>query len=366
VALPGRPASVLILTVGDETSPGTRLRPLAYRSYLERRGHRVRIVFPLGADPNRLRRRRLLRPFELVRDLRAASKADIVVVYRKTFPGPTARWLRRLAPRLIYEFDDAVDLPSPDEPQDERSRARYRSNFRATVAAADLVVAGNRHLAERAGHPRTEVVPTGVDLSIFRPKEGTGRRDECVVGWIGTRGNLPEWSSLSPVFERVVAARPGVRLKVVSDGDPPATPFPVEVERFTIEREAACLEDVEIGLMPLADTPWNRGKCSYKALQCMAMGLPVVLSPVGMNREVVEHGVSGLFAASEEEWVGAILGLAADRELRARIGRAARAVVERSYSLDRVGAAMVEIIDRLLGRTGGAGPAPAGDRPRLS
>jgi glycosyltransferase involved in cell wall biosynthesis len=362
VASEGRPGDVLILPVGDEASPGTRLRPLAYRSFLERRGYRVRVAFPLGADPNRLRRRRLLRPLELVRDLRAASKADLVVVYRKTFPGPTARWLRRLAPRVIYEFDDAVYLPSRGEPQDERSRARYLANFRTTVAAADWVVAGNRHLAERAHHPRTEIVPTGVDLSVFRPRERTGQPERCVLGWIGTHGNLPEWAGLLGVFEHVVAARPGVRLKVVSDGDPPSTPLPLEVERFTVEREAACLEAFDIGLMPLADTPWNRGKCSYKALQCMAMGLPVVLSPVGMNREVVEHGVTGLFAATDEEWAEAILRLTDDRELRGRLGRAARTVVERSYSLDRVGAAMVELVDRALGIEA----APSAGRSKLS
>ncbi len=106
----GRTAKVLFLTVGDRASPGTRLRALAYRPYLESRGHRVETLFPLGSDPNRLRRRRVMRPLELVRDLAAASKADVVVVYRKTFPGVTARMLRRVASRVVFEYDDAVYL----------------------------------------------------------------------------------------------------------------------------------------------------------------------------------------------------------------------------------------------------------------
>jgi glycosyltransferase involved in cell wall biosynthesis len=340
-----RSLEVLFLTVGDEASPGTRLRALAYRPYLERRGHRVRALVPMGADPNRLRRRRLLRPLELARDLAAASTADVVVVYRKTFPGTTARLLRRVAAAVVFEYDDAVDLPSPDEPQDETNRQRYRRNFSSTVAAADLVVAGNRVLAERAAHHRVEILPTGVDLSIFAPRTKPEPGDRCVFGWIGTAGNLPQWRRLIPVFHRVVAEHPGVCLKVVTNGELPSCDLPLEVERFTIEREAACLDDFDVGLMPLEDTAWNRGKCSYKALQCMAMGLPVVVSPVGMNREVVEHGVSGFLASTDDEWVDHLLRLAGDPELRSRVGRSARSVVEECYSLDRVGSRMSELIE---------------------
>ena len=339
---------VLFLAVGDRASPGTRLRTLAYKPFLEDHGHQVEVLYPVGVDPNRLRRRRALRPLELVRDLVAASRADVVVVYRKTFPGMTARLLRRVASKVVFEYDDAVYLPSPDEPQSEKAKRRYRRNFEATVAAADLIVAGNDHLAEAGPSGRTVVLPTGVDTRIFKPVEGGGPRDRCVLGWIGTEGNLPQWTHLLPVFRRILAESPAVRLKVVSNGEPPPCDLPIDFERFTIDREAACLEDFDIGLMPLEDTPWNRGKCSYKALQCMAMGLPVVLSPVGMNREVVEPGVSGEFASNEDEWFDHLLRLARDPELRSMMGQKARSVVEERYSLDLVGSKMAEIIDGLL------------------
>ena len=344
----GRSAKVLFLPVGDRHNPGTRLRALAYVPYLESRGHRVEVLFPLGSDPNRLRRRRVLRPMELVRDLVAAARADVVLVYRKTFPGVSARLLRRVASRVIYEFDDAVYLPSPDDPHDERNATRYLRNFRSTAAAADLVVAGNRHLAAEVAHQRTEILPTGVDLSIFSPMPRRTGNNNCGLGWIGTVGNLPQWTRLLPAFERIAAADPNIRFKVVSNGDPPTCGLPLIYERFTVERESACLEDFDIGLMPLEDTPWNRGKCSYKALQCMAMGQPVVLSPVGMNREVVEDGVTGAFAATTDEWVTELLGLAGNPELRSRMGNAARSVVERSYALDKIGLKMADFVEDLL------------------
>ncbi len=344
-----RSTRVLFLTVGDRASPGTRLRTLAYRPYLEDRGHRVDYLFPLGSDPNRLRRRRLLRSVELVRDLVAATRADVVVVYRKTFPGLSARLLRRVASRIVFEYDDAIFLSSPAEPRDERHRIRYQRNFNATMNVADLVVAGNPFLAQSGPRGRTAVLATGVDLRIFEPIEKPASGDRCVLGWIGTVGNLPQWTRLLPVFKRVMAQNPLVRLKVVSNEEPPPCGLPVDYERFTIEREAACLEDFDIGLMPLEDTPWNRGKCSYKALQCMAMGQPVVLSPVGMNEEVIEDGVSGMFAETEDEWVSRLLRLAGDPELRTKIGRSARAAVEGRYSLDLVGSKMADFIDGLVG-----------------
>jgi len=253
--------------------------------------------------------------------------------------------LRRVAKKIVYEYDDAVYLPSPDEPQGEKHAARYRRNFLSTAQVADLVVAGNRHLAAQIDHPRIEIVPTGVDIGIFEPNPGKKPVDECVLGWIGTVGNLPQWTRLLPVFERVVASNPAVRLKVVSNGEPPPCPLPLQFEGFTLEREAACLADFDIGLMPLDDTPWNLGKCSYKALQCMAMGQPVVVSPVGMNREVIEPGVSGEFAATEDEWVARLLRLAGDPGLRSQMGGAARAVVEDRYSLDLVGTKVADLID---------------------
>ena len=226
--------------------------------------------------------------------------------------------------------------------------ARYRRNFQATVSVSDLVVAGNRHLAAEVVHRRIEILPTGVDLSIFKPTPRANVGDACVLGWIGTIGNLPEWTRLLPVFERIAADDPRVRFKVVSNGDPPRCDLPLVFERFTVECEARCLEDFDVGLMPLEDTAWNRGKCSFKALQCMAVGRPVVLSPVGMNREVIEPGVSGVFAATEGEWVSELRRLVDDPGMRSSMGAAARLVVEKSYSLDQIGSKMADLVESLL------------------
>jgi glycosyltransferase involved in cell wall biosynthesis len=334
---------LLLLPIGDASNPGTRLRALAYLPFLRERGLDVDVRFPYARG-----RGSPLRLLEILRDLTLASRYDAVLLYRKTFPSVSASLLAGRARKLIYEFDDAIYLPAPSEPQDAETRARYRRNFNATLAAADHLVAGNSHLAQQAGERPVTVLPTAVDLETFRPRQKAAH-ESCVFGWIGTVENFPEWLELVPAFRRLLEAHPNASFKVVSNGALPEVDLPVTFERFSVERQAAALEAFDVGLMPLADNDWNRGKCGAKALQCMALGMPVVVSPVGMNRDLVEPGDSGFLATSEGEWVDAMDRLAGSAELRARLGARSRKLVEERYALEKVGARMAELIAGTIG-----------------
>jgi len=335
------------LAIGGEDSPGTRLRIHALAPFLRARGHVVDVRAPVGTGVRSRTLRRLLRPFDLVRDLAAAAAADVVVVYRKTYPSGSAGLLRRRARRLVFELDDAIWLPAPGESQAPRTMERYARRFREIVAASELVLAGNQTLADAVNGPRVELVPTAVDLRRFSPRSSPGALPGLRIGWIGTGENLGEWEGLAPAFRRLLERRPEVRFKVISDREPAPMGLPVDFERWTLEREAACLEDTDVGVMPLRDTPWNRGKCSAKALQYMAMGRPALVSPVGMNREVVEHGRSGFWAETLDDWVARLDELASDRALLVRLGAAARSTVEKRFALDRVAGRVAEIIESL-------------------
>lgn len=324
---------ILYLTVGDASSPGTRYRVYAHVPFLRSKGHELTVLPPLARRPGRAIGR-LWRVVDLLRAAMVAGSADLVVLYRVTLPRPFDRLLRRRARALVLEYDDAIWLPAPAEPHGAVAMARYEANFAATLAVADLVVAGNEALAARAAPVPTEVVPTAVDMALFTPATPAGSRPRFVVGWVGTAENQVEWRRLVPAFRAVVEARPEVRLKVVSDRLPTELGLPFEFERWSLEREAAALDDFDVGVMPLEDTPWNRGKCSVKALQCMAMARPAVLSPVGMNRDVVRHGAEGYFAGSSDEWTARLLELAADRRLTVALGSSARERVASSFSLE--------------------------------
>ena len=340
---------VLFLPVGDRESPGTRLRTLSYVPFIRGRGHEVKVLFPVSVGSVERRRRRLVRSIEVLRDAAIARHYDLVVVYRKTYPGISSRVLRATARKIVFEFDDAIFSPSPSEPQGPKENERYLKNFLGMIDVADHVVAGNRFLADAAGDIPCSVLPTGVDLRIFRPSDRPRKPAGCVLGWIGTAENLPQWERLIPAFRQVCAEHPSVRFKIVSNRKPPPYDLPVEFERFTIDREAECIQDFDIGLMPLEDTPWNRGKCSMKALQCMAVETPVVISPVGMNNDIIKPQVSGLFASTEKEWALELGRLVASPEVRRAMGKAARKVVEESFSLEVIGPRMADLLERMGG-----------------
>jgi glycosyltransferase involved in cell wall biosynthesis len=164
---------------------------------------------------------------------------------------------------------------------------------------------------------------------------------------------LPEWERLAPAFRALVGRAPNVRFKVICSRAPCALDLPVSFERWSQKREAAHLEDVDVGIMPLADTPWNRGKCAFKALQYMATGLPVVASGVGMNTEVVEDGRSGYLVGDEADWIDALARLAANGEMRRRMGREGRASVELRYACSVIGPRVADLIES-VGSSAGA------------
>jgi glycosyltransferase involved in cell wall biosynthesis len=193
-------------------------------------------------------------------------------------------------------------------------------------------MAGNSFLAEYAGryNGRVSVVPTTIDTDAYRPSTRAPNRTP-VIGWTGSRTTAPYLEIIRPALERL---RRRTEFKLVVVGADGFAPRGVEVEHrpWRSSTEVQDLTDIDVGVMPLADTEWERGKCALKALQYMALGVPPVVSPVGANRQVVEDGVSGRFAESSEEWETTLHLLLTEPGLRARLGRAARARVEASFS----------------------------------
>jgi glycosyltransferase involved in cell wall biosynthesis len=159
------------------------------------------------------------------------------------------------------------------------------------------------------------------------------------MGWTGTSGNFPFLYAIEGALLRVFEHCGQATLLVVADRPPQFKSLPasrVEFERWTPQTEQAAFDRMSIGLMPLADTDWCNGKCSYKMLCYMAAGLPVVVTAAGMNREVLALGEVGLSAASEREWVDALTTLLDNPNLRRNMGAAGRAVVEERFSLQRL------------------------------
>jgi len=288
----------------------------------------------------------------LLRACLSARRADVVFLQKRPL-GRGIEWLWRANPCLVYDLDDAIYVSPPATTIPQQELARVQTNLAHTVSLARLVIVGNQHLAERLRPlaQRLTILPTVVDVERFRPAPRPAGRP-VVVGWIGNQENLVYLEGLAPVWEGLARALPGqFILRVVSSRPArlPAT-VPVAYRPWRLEQEVADLQEFDIGLMPLVNDEWSRGKCGFKAIQYMAVGAAVVLSPVGVNREIVTDGVSGLWAETPEAWFTALHRLITDAGLRQRLATAGRQVVVAQYSLQVTLPKLITLLQEVAGR----------------
>lgn len=275
-----------------------------------------------------------------------ASDFDIVYLYREAaLIGPS--WLERMAckrnPQLLYDFDDAIWLPYISPSNRHLSYLKLPGKTKAICRAAAAVAVGNETLGAFARHYNSAVtvVPSTVSLRQYRPRPYRPEGSTPVIGWTGSHSSA-QYLGLIKGALQVLARRRRFRFLTVGLQDYRLEGVDVEARAWKPETEVEDLWPMDIGIMPLSDDPWTRGKCAMKAIQYMGVGLPTVVSPVGANRDVVQDGVTGFHASTEEEWVQLLSKLLSDSDLRARMGARGRHRVEAEYSAEsqapRVGA----------------------------
>jgi hypothetical protein len=326
---------LLVLTRERSAAP-FRQRIEPYLRGLEARG--------LGSEVVELARS----AWERRRQLQAARDARGLVLHRKTLTAWDAAALGRAGP-IVYDFDDAVMVQArrPDRPHPARER-----RFARTVRRAALVLAGNPTLAEHArsaGARRIEIVPTGLDAARYQPKADYATACPLRLVWIGSRSTLKQLEPFRPALEAVGRAMPEALLRVIADAPLEVDGLVVENLPWASETEARLLAESDVGIAPLPDTAFTRGKCGFKVLQYMAAGLPVVASPVGASADYVEDGRTGFWAETPEEWVEAVRCLASDARLREQLGRAGRARVQSEFDFTVLGPMVCDLIEQAMG-----------------
>jgi len=260
---------------------------------------------------------------------------DVVCIQRRLFSPYEFYRIRSESKKILFDLDDAIMYRSSGS-LIPYSFSRW-FKFRQMVRGSDAITVGNRFLKEKVlkVDRRKEVVliPTCVDTDLYPKKKRPSDSSESILGWIGTKGNLKYLKRLDPVFERVGRQFSQVRLKIVSNDfyEPPL--LPVIKKPWRLEDENDDLVSFDVGLMPLGDDLWSRGKCGLKIIQYLSVGVPVVCTPVGINRDIVKDGQNGFWATTPDEWVHRLATLIRDGELRQAMGLQGIATVEEGYSL---------------------------------
>jgi glycosyltransferase involved in cell wall biosynthesis len=268
------------------------------------------------------------------REAWSAAAFDLVYVCREdALVGPAlpARILASTGVPFVFDFDDAVWVRYLSPANGLLSHLRFPGKTAGLCERARHVLVGNAFLEAyaRRFNPHVSIVPTTIDTDRYRvPAPHTG---VPIVGWTGSYSTAKYLPMLAPVLARLRRRR---EFRVVVVGAPDAQLPGVEVEHraWRSASEVEDIADFDIGLMPLTDTEWERGKCGLKALQYMALGIPALVSPVGVNTEIVRHELNGLVAASPAEWEECLERLLGDPALRRRLGSAGRKSVEAGYS----------------------------------
>lgn len=339
---------VLFFTEGF--TPATRFRVLQYLPSLRHHGIDGTVsyfrdaAFPMGGVSGPRSYGLAVRDIaRRCRDVLTASRYDAVCFQRDLVPWNTdilERIGARLNRRVVFDFDDAIYL-SPCERVD---RTRKITSILQRVRMA--MVANHTLQAFASPWAETALVPMAVDTDHFVPAEVRGERRPVRIGWIGTPTNVRHLAEVRAAL-RVLAARGDVEFLVMSNRDaiPELDGIPTRVEPWSETGERALLQRLDIGLLPLADTPWTRGKFPIKLLQYMAVGAVPVCSPVGVVTDVVKDGVNGCLVPSRDAWITTLQRLIEDGRLRQRLGATARQTVEQGYSVRAVLPRLLDVFE---------------------
>jgi glycosyltransferase involved in cell wall biosynthesis len=289
-----------------------------------------------------------LRTWERRALLRAA---DVVVLHQIKLSAIEARLFAALSRHRVFDLDDAIYVRKPrrlgDAPQDSEWRRR---KFAATCRLVDAVAAGNEVLAGVAAAAAREVVvlPTSIDVSAYLPS-AAGKEGPPTIVWIGSPENLIYLEMIRPALARLTQRHPLLKLRVICSRFPNWPEVQIEPVIWSEATEAAALAGAQIGVMPLTDDAWSRGKCAFKLLQYMAASLPCVASPIGANTEAVVEGFNGFHARDVLEWERNLDRLILSAPLRARLGANGHAHVAKRYSMRAYQTRYVELLTRLAG-----------------
>ena len=289
-------------------------------------------------------------------DVASVRRYDAVFIHRAVaLAGPAIleRAIGSMRKPVIFDFDDAIYFLHTTAANRVFGWLKFPGKTAAICRMSAQVVVGNSYLADyaRQHNRRVTIVPSSVDTDCYRPATKASVRGPVVIGWMGSSTSQTHLEAFAPIL-RDLGARPGIVLRVVSDREPQLPGVPFEWRRWSAETEVAELAGFDIGIMPMPDDQWARGKSAMKALLYMAMGVPVICSAVGTNREVISHGENGLLASSPEEWLeqaGMLAGCQAERE---RLGAAGRRTVEQGYSMTHCASMFARVVEEAVADRG--------------
>jgi glycosyltransferase involved in cell wall biosynthesis len=333
-----------------EQAPSQRFRFEQYFTLLQENGHDIEIQSFLTSQNWQL----FFKPGQIFSKIAALlrgftrrflivfriTKFDFVFIHREATPvgPPIIEWLLAVAfkARIIYDFDDAIWLTDRKNESWLLRTIKWRTKVRQICRWSLRVSCGNEYLCEYARRFSQNVFynPTTVDTEkVHRPGRINKKlRDKLIIGWTGSHSTTKYLLEVEKILKQIQQRHPAVELLIIADRRPPLS-IRYTFQVWDPDTEIADLEKIDIGIMPLPDDEWSKGKCGFKAIQYMALKIPCVLSPVGVNSRIVTNGLNGFLCATGEQWMDALGKLIGEPALRESMGEAGRKSIIENYSV---------------------------------
>jgi glycosyltransferase involved in cell wall biosynthesis len=328
------------------TSPGQRYRIEQWEPYLRSRGASITYA-PFACEElhsllytsGNLKRKLQLVAQALRRRsalMKTVRDYDVVYIFREAaLLGPPIfeRRIHRLRVPIVFDFDDAIFVSYRSPSNGYLSYLKFAGKTKEICRLATNVTVGNPYLAQyaRQVNSRVTIIPSTIDTDEYTVERTREPAAIPVIGWTGSYSTLQHLDTLRGALQRL-AKTDRFKLRVIGPSEYKLEGVDCETIRWRAETEVADLRPIDIGIMPLPDDAWSKGKCGMKALQFMAAGIPTVVSPVGFNTELIKNDENGLLAATEADWVEVLGRLLRSPELRLKLGDEGRATVESNYS----------------------------------
>lgn len=285
-------------------------------------------------------------------DLLQIFRYDVIFIHREACPMGGAffenilNWLKK---PFIFDFDDAIFLPSSSKSNSFIEKFRKPSNVAEIIRKSRYIIAGNSYLADFASRYNNciSVIPTAIDTDKYYPVGHKKSNNKVVIGWVGSVTTAEFLAMLRGVFIKLSTKFRNIEFKIIGGNFSIHGLNNVISRPWSLDGEINDLRYFDIGIMPMPDNQWTKGKCGFKAILYMSMAIPCICSPVGVNNEIITDGVNGFLADSDEEWIEKLSLLIEDPELRYKIGLEGRKTVEETYSVKKNALKFIEVIQRV-------------------
>jgi glycosyltransferase involved in cell wall biosynthesis len=345
-------------------SPGQRFRFEQYFDFLEQNNYNITYSNIISEKDDKIFYRNgryftkfiiLIKSFVIrIKDVLRASDFDIIFIYRESFMLGTAffEYLFSLTKaKIVFDFDDAIWLTDVSEGNYDLKWMKNPSKISKIIKISDLIFAGNKYLYDYAirFNNNVKIVPTTIDINYHNKVNYVNKKDSICIGWTGSFTTIKHFEYAIP-FLKILKEKYKAKIyfKVIVDFPFVSKDIDLISTAWNLDTEISDIAEFDIGIMPLPYDDWTKGKCGFKGLQCMAMEIPTVMSPVGVNSEIIQDGENGFLASGEEEWIEKISLLIEDISLREKFGINGRKTIIEKYSVDAYRNIYLRYLDELV------------------